>query len=216
MPHCLSVATLFHQPNQCPARSTAALTSRYGDILYKINDLEASIAAELIKRLMRFAPALNRAAAAVAELDCLAAFALVSRRATLLRTCNHIVATSVACVPCIRAGSWQHPFHSTRCSYAWTHAVLHVSLILDPIGLKNLVTNGITTQGDALRAAGAGHRRCADHKRGPAPAGGDAGSGGLHTQRHRHASWQRPRTGEAVCWAAACSRQASIVDYWVS
>lgn len=61
------------------ARRTEQLTAQYGDILYRIQDLESSIATELIKRLLHHAPALGRGAAALAELDCLASFALCSR-----------------------------------------------------------------------------------------------------------------------------------------
>ncbi|KAF6252313.1 muts domain V-domain-containing protein [Scenedesmus sp. NREL 46B-D3] len=64
---------------------TQQLNSQYGDLQHKIQDLESSICTELIKRLLEFAPCLAAAAAAVAELDCLASFAAAARELGYVR-----------------------------------------------------------------------------------------------------------------------------------
>ncbi|WIA22147.1 hypothetical protein OEZ85_004483 [Tetradesmus obliquus] len=64
---------------------TQQLNSQYGDLQQKIQDLETSICTELIKRLLEFGPRLAAAAAAVAELDCLASFAAAARELGYVR-----------------------------------------------------------------------------------------------------------------------------------
>jgi len=55
------------------------LSKRFGDLLYKIQDLEATICGELVRRLMAYTQAMHQAASVVAELDCLVSFALAAR-----------------------------------------------------------------------------------------------------------------------------------------
>ncbi|KIY99038.1 DNA mismatch repair protein MSH5 [Monoraphidium neglectum] len=60
-------------------RSCTRLSSEFGDLMYKMRDLESSICTELIRRLLAFRAALNAASGAAAELDCLLALADVAR-----------------------------------------------------------------------------------------------------------------------------------------
>ncbi|GLC72308.1 MutS protein msh5 [Pleodorina starrii] len=60
-------------------QATNDLNARFGDLQYRIRDLEATLIAEMLRRLLRhFAPRLQRAAAVVAELDCLVALAALA------------------------------------------------------------------------------------------------------------------------------------------
>lgn len=58
---------------------TRQLTEVLGDLTHKIGDLEGSLAIELISRLMGLSPRLYGASMAIAELDCLMAFASCAR-----------------------------------------------------------------------------------------------------------------------------------------
>ncbi|GLI68660.1 hypothetical protein VaNZ11_013136, partial [Volvox africanus] len=59
--------------------ATRELNDRFGDLQYRIQDLEATLIAEMVGRILRhFGPRLQRAAAAVAELDCLLALAALA------------------------------------------------------------------------------------------------------------------------------------------
>ncbi|GAX82061.1 hypothetical protein CEUSTIGMA_g9489.t1 [Chlamydomonas eustigma] len=66
-------------------QSTRDLSASVGDVLYKIQDLEATLCTELIKRLLLYTPQLLSAASAVAELDCLLAFASCARDGSYCR-----------------------------------------------------------------------------------------------------------------------------------
>ncbi|MEW5317629.1 MAG: hypothetical protein WDW38_008911 [Sanguina aurantia] len=59
--------------------STHQLDETFGDMLYQIQDLEATVCLELSKRLLDHSSCFTAAAAAVAELDCLIAFAAAAR-----------------------------------------------------------------------------------------------------------------------------------------
>ena len=58
---------------------TRQLSDKLGDLVHKIGDLEGSLAIELISRLMALSPRLYGASMAIAELDCLMAFAACAR-----------------------------------------------------------------------------------------------------------------------------------------
>eukprot|EP00884_Botryococcus_braunii_P002998 jgi/Botrbrau1/1269/Bobra.0163s0057.3 len=64
---------------------TAELNTRFGDMLHKIHDLEASIFSELVLRISTFSQVLHRAAAFAAEVDCLVALAIVARERDYVR-----------------------------------------------------------------------------------------------------------------------------------
>ncbi|EFJ43102.1 hypothetical protein VOLCADRAFT_43462, partial [Volvox carteri f. nagariensis] len=60
-------------------RATRELNARFGDLQYRIQDLEATLVAEMVGRLLRqYGPRLQRAATAAAELDCLVSLAALA------------------------------------------------------------------------------------------------------------------------------------------
>ncbi|KAL4443274.1 hypothetical protein ABPG75_011011 [Micractinium tetrahymenae] len=64
---------------------TTQLNERYGDLQHRMQDMEHSLACQVIARLAAFAPEVGRAAEAAAELDCILALAAAARELNLCR-----------------------------------------------------------------------------------------------------------------------------------
>ncbi|KAJ9533811.1 hypothetical protein QJQ45_026904, partial [Haematococcus lacustris] len=122
--HCEQGYAIYYRTN-----STQELSRRFGDMLYKIQDLEASLCAELVRRLAAHGPALHRAAGVAAELDCLASFAQAASQLSYCRpelTLDSVLAIEGGRHPLTELVVERGPFIPNTTTMGLEHGRVHV------------------------------------------------------------------------------------------